>query len=85
MIRFKRILWWGNVRALPVRDRAAFAARHGFDALNVAPADIVALLEAGETFVTIHLPGAGGRLATGLASRPGGRGFCAVPCGRRGT
>lgn len=51
---FSRILWWGNVRALSVRDRAAFAAQHGFDALNIAPADIVALLNEGETLATIR-------------------------------
>ncbi len=51
---FKRILWWGNVRGLDLRDRAAFAARHGFDALNIAPADIVKLLDRGETLLTIR-------------------------------
>lgn len=51
---FRRILWWGNVRALSVADRAAFAARHGFDALNIAPADIVDLLENGETLSSIR-------------------------------
>lgn len=51
---FKRILWWGNVRSLSVRERATFAAQHGFDALNIAPADIVALLNAGETLSTIR-------------------------------
>ncbi|MEM8654136.1 MAG: sugar phosphate isomerase/epimerase family protein [Pseudomonadota bacterium] len=51
---FSRILWWGNVRTLPVRARAAFAATHGFDALNIAPADIVALLDAGETLASIR-------------------------------
>ncbi|MBW4706327.1 sugar phosphate isomerase/epimerase [Roseobacter sp. YSTF-M11] len=51
---FGRILWWGNVRALSVRDRAQFAARHGFDALNIAPADVVALLHAGETLDSIR-------------------------------
>ncbi len=51
---FQRILWWGNVRKLTVSQRCAFAAQYGFDALNIAPADIVALLARGETLATIR-------------------------------
>lgn len=51
---FDRILWWGNVRNLSIPQRAKFAADHGFDAMNIAPADIEALLAKGETLLTIR-------------------------------
>ena len=53
-VPFKRILWWGNVRGLSVAERAGFAATHGFDALNIAPADIMGLLDSGESLATIR-------------------------------
>ncbi|MFD0915394.1 sugar phosphate isomerase/epimerase family protein [Pseudahrensia aquimaris] len=49
----KRILWWGNVRGLTYKQRLAFASKHGFDALNISPFDVVALLETGETLSSI--------------------------------
>lgn len=54
MPQYARILWWGNVRKLTYEERVAFAAEHQFNALNISPADIDALLDAGETLDTIR-------------------------------
>jgi len=48
-----RILWWGNVRELSFKERVRFARSYGFDALNISPYDIDALLADGETLLSI--------------------------------
>jgi sugar phosphate isomerase/epimerase len=50
----ERILWWGNVRSLTFRERIGFAARHGFDALNLSPFDVVAQEAAGESLTSLR-------------------------------
>lgn len=51
--RHARILWWGNVRGLDFDARVGFAARHGFDAMNISPADIVGLLDGGRSLTSL--------------------------------